>query len=308
MDSSKLQTTDLPTTDLPTTDLPATDLPATDLPATDLPATDLPTTDLPSTDLPAMDLSVSELNSNEVNNIDHQSATPSDLQAKDLTISDVNNIDHQSATPSDLQAKDLSVNESELSPLVEYPKTSTEIAAELLGYLGTPEVHLNKLLGMFKIINQKLDIDIQDKTNAEAFAEANETDISTFKFMDASTQSIKASVTRKYKYRLQLMYIPVFLDAAFLYFMRNVTDVVNFYKMPDNELELNLVASIYGMPPPLVAEFRKFITEDFLRDISTESPPFIVTTTLTEPEIMRRIPEVAAVFKNILNLLMSKKK
>ena len=190
------------------------------------------------------------------------------------------------------------------SPLVDYPKLAHEIAAELVEQIGPLDIHAKKLLRMFKIINDPLPVITQDKTEAQAWAEAHATDISTFKFIDESAKEIKNSVLREYKFKAKIIYIPVFLDAAWLYFMRQASDTVIFYKLTSDELEFNLQTSIYNMPVNLANEFRKFITPGFLRDVRQETPPFLLTTDLTNAEVINRLPDVAHACKAILNLLL----
>jgi hypothetical protein len=196
-------------------------------------------------------------------------------------------------------------NMDEKSPLVDYPMSSVEIAADLIKQLGTCDTHVKKLLNMYRVISKKLPIATYEKSESEAYAEAFATDISTFSFINDSEKQIKNVVLREYHFKSQIIYIPVFLDAALLYFMRKATDIILFYKLPFDMLEFNLLAEVYQMPVGLAAEFRKFITEGFLRDVRTEEPPFLLTTQLTSAEIINKMPEVAAGFKNILNKLLT---
>jgi len=221
---------------------------------------------------------------NEPPNEPHNTSQPHEVQ--DLNNSDLNNTD-------------------EKSPLVDYPMSSVEIAADLIKQLGTCDTHVKKLLNMYKVVSKKLPIATYEKTESEAYAEAFATDISTFSFINDSEKQIKNVALREYYFKLQLIYIPVFLDAALLYFMRKATDTVLFYKLPFDMLEFNLLAEVYQMPAGLAAEFRKFITEGFLRDVRTEEPPFLLTTQLTSAEIINKMPEVATGFKNILNKLLT---
>jgi hypothetical protein len=204
----------------------------------------------------------------------------------------------------DLNNTDLN-NQDDKSPLVDYPMSSVEIAADLIKQLGTCDTHVKKLLNMYRVVSKKLPIATYEKSESEAYAEAFATDISTFSFVNDSEKQIKNVALREYYFKLQLIYIPVFLDAALLYFMRKATDIILFYKLPFDMLEFNLLAEVYQMPVGLAAEFRKFITEGFLRDIRTEEPPFLLTTQLTSAEIINKMPEVAAGFKNILNKLLT---
>jgi hypothetical protein len=212
--------------------------------------------------------------------------------------------DTQPHAVQDLNNTDLN-NQDEKSPLVDYPMSSVEIAADLIKQLGTCDTHVKKLLNMYKVVSKKLPIATYEKSESEAYAEAFATDISTFSFINDSEKQIKNVALREYYFKLQLIYIPVFLDAALLYFMRKATDTIIFYKLPFDMLEFNLLAEVYQMPVGLAAEFRKFITEGFLRDIRTEEPPFLLTTQLTSAEIINKMPEVAAGFKNILNKLLT---
>jgi hypothetical protein len=211
---------------------------------------------------------------------------------------------------SDLQTAPINTLISEpddWSPLIDYvskKKTASEVSVELIEALGDLKTHGDKLLKWYRLVNSPLPVSIHDKTESDVLRDSYNTDISTFNLMSESETTVKNSVMREYKFKGQLMSVPIFLDAAVLYFMRKATDEIVFYKLPMDMLELNMMAAVYKMPVALHNAFIKFVSPGYLRDIRIEDPPFLLTCGLTQAEIINQMPLVAEAMKEILNQLL----
>jgi hypothetical protein len=104
----------------------------------------------------------------------------------------------------------------------------------------------------------------------------------------------------------QLLLIPIFIDFAFVYYLRGYDDQSPIRKLPIGLTKFNMIMNLVNAPKDRLYEiFTMFITNEFIAEIRQENPPFYLMTDLTEEEVDYKLTNVVQpLFKELLDSIV----
>lgn len=117
---------------------------------------------------------------------------------------------------------------------------------------------------------------------------------------------IEESMRSNELFHKQIECIPLFIDFAYMYYIRNFCDDTPVLKLPTFLPKFKLIMSMLKVPhDDLYGYFEHCIENEIIKEMRQEIPPFHLRTDLTEIEIRDKMKLlVLPMFKNILKGLL----
>jgi hypothetical protein len=167
--------------------------------------------------------------------------------------------------------------------------------------------HLNILIKLYKSIFKSAKA-IWDKTQADVTNDILHSGYSLdfSNIIETSKRDILAAQNVTKIFHKQLSFIPVFLDFAYIYYVRHFDKFAPVHKLPTFLTKYKLIMAAVKAPiDDLYVYFEQCLSNKFITELRIEIPPYHMRTMLTEDKIREKIKiHVEPLFKEILRLLI----